>query len=441
MGKLRHAKGRLLIIAAAVSCLSLSLPEAASAIYGGKVAVWDSRVVSLVTQRDNPRSGCSGALLTPQVVVAAAHCLGNAGFTYTNAQYTPKNLWIAQPGADLNFDDVNSRVQVLRAIVTPGYNNTFDPDHNNVVTQKDDIAFYFLERPLVKSYSMQIASAAEVQEIKQRRLMITHLGYGLQDLNLVDGMPYILSLRAFPQGSTHFGAHPAREENTIATEETGTAALCSGDSGGPWYATLGGVEKIVAVTVAASGCRGAGSGLGGALGTLIHPYLEAMNSEWSSYLQDLPTLLINKKNSEPFVDLSLPLIQRSGGCDARVQAELQIQKEGQWVDLMSAQGWQRNVTCPASNPYQPWVRAKIATGVEIRWHIYEPGKWDWYTSPETYIAPQVTALKPPITSTKNKATPKAKPSTITRKITCVRGSKVISVSGSSPKCPAGFKVR
>lgn len=441
LGKFRFRASKLFLVVAVVSSLSQLSPEAASAIYGGSPALQDSRVVALVNKQDNPRSVCSGALLAPQIVVAAAHCLGNVGFTYTSSRFTPKDLWIAQPGANLNSDDTNSRVRVLRAIVPPGYNNTYDPEHGNIITQKDDIAFYFLERPLIRTYRVEVASADDVLEIKQHRLLVTHIGYGLQDVNVSDGIPYSLTLKAFSQGSTHFGVHPAREENTIATEETGVAALCPGDSGGPWYATVGGVQKIVAVTVAASGCRGQGSGLGGAFGTLIHPYLGLMSPEWTVFLSEVPALLKGLKDSEPVIDFSQPLIQRSGGCDAYVQAELQILKDDKWIDFMPAQGWRRVPTCPVSNPYQPWVRAQIATGVEIRWHIYEPGKWDWYTTPEQYTAPKVTPVKAPTTPVPNVNKPKAKVLIKSRKLTCVKGNKIIHVSGSSAKCPAGFKAR
>jgi len=413
------------------------ISPAARAIYHGENAVGDNRVLALVNPKDNPRSGCSASLLTPQIVVSAAHCLGNPNHVYPDAIYQPEFLYVAQPGSDLNKDDISTRVQVLRAIVTPNYDNTWSPQTGNENTQKDDIAFYFLAKPLVSAYSIEIANAEEVSLVKQNNMTVTHIGYGYQDEGVVDGKPYLTQLRAYSQAASRYAGTPALESMTITSQEVGSTALCPGDSGSPWYATFHGVEKIVAVTVGASGCRGPGSGTNGTLGTLIYPYLPSLIEQWKQFQIDFPGLLKSTSVVQP-VDKSLPLIQRSGGCDANISAVLQLQNNGKWEDFMIAQGLQKVEGCDALHPYQPWVRARIATGTLIRWRLFSKGSWEVFTDPITYVAPVEISPTP---------TPSAVPSlsataisTMLKKtLLCYKGKSQRKVVALKPSCPPGYK--
>ena len=419
-------------------CASIS---PARAIYQGTEAVGDNRVLAIVSPKDNPRSGCSGSLLAPQIVVSAAHCLGNPNHIYPEAIYQPESLYVAQPGADLNKDDVSTRVQVLRAIVTPNYDNTWSPQTGNENTQKDDLAFYFLAKPLVTAYSIEIANAEEVALVKQNNMTITHIGYGLQDNDSHNGKPYLARLNAFSQGSSRYSGTPALESMTVATQEIGSVALCPGDSGSPWYATFNGIEKIVAVTVSASGCHGPGSGLGGTMGTLIYPYLPSLEKQWKQFLVDLPGL-IKSTTVVQNIDESLPLIQRSGGCDAKIDAVLQIQKDGKWDDFMAAQGLARVDGCDAMHPYQPWVRARVATGTLIRWRLFSKGNWEVFTDPINYVAPAIPTPTPspsPIPTPISKASPS--PSAPVKKtfLLCYKGRTVQKVVAINPVCPKGYR--
>ena len=75
---------------------------------------------------------------------------------------------------------------------------------------------------------------------------------------------------------------------------------------------------------------------------------------------------------------------QSEGCHAKVSATLQIKEANAWKDVIAAQGWETVSTCPTGNPYQPWAMANLAIGSLIRWHVYAPGSWDWYST-ETYV--------------------------------------------------------
>jgi hypothetical protein len=71
---------------------------------------------------------------------------------------------------------------------------------------------------------------------------------------------------------------------------------------------------------------------------------------------------------------------KAEGCHAKVSATLQIRDGNAWKDVIAAQGWEAVASCSATNPYTPWAMADIAIGSTIRWHIYAPGAWDWYSS-------------------------------------------------------------
>ena len=68
------------------------------------------------------------------------------------------------------------------------------------------------------------------------------------------------------------------------------------------------------------------------------------------------------------------------GCHAKVSATLQIKDGNAWKDVIAAQGWEAVASCPATNPYEPWAMADLAIGSTIRWYIYAPGAWDFYTA-------------------------------------------------------------
>jgi len=244
-----------------------------NAVQGGTLAVGDTRVVSLIKGINSVWPVCSGSLISTQIVVAAAHCLQNEKMRYASEEYFPQDLWVSVPGSDLYKDSKDTRVKVTKVLLTKGYDSTFDSSVGNYISMKDDIAFFLLEKPLVSNYTIKIATESDITFIKQNRSVITHIGYGMQNPGLSDGKPYLIKLKSFTVGSSKYAPNPAPEVNTVTSEETGDKALCGGDSGSPWYATIDGVEKLVAVTVGASGCGGPNGGRNGTFGTVIYPYL------------------------------------------------------------------------------------------------------------------------------------------------------------------------
>ena len=159
----------------------------------GEIALGDQRVAALVENLNNgTASGCTAALLSPQIAVSAAHCINHGQISKSTdpliSPFVPTlPFWLTLPGVATTDDDINTRVKVVRGFAAENY--PFSKDNS-------DIVFWVLEKPLVSKYSMNVATEKEVNELIALSGQMTHLGYGLQkykdEPNNRDGKPYKL---------------------------------------------------------------------------------------------------------------------------------------------------------------------------------------------------------------------------------------------------------
>jgi secreted trypsin-like serine protease len=272
-----------------VIALGISIPPA-KAIEGGQQVLGTQLVLPMMVDlgigkdafgnpSNKPSFRCSASLITSQIILTAAHCVAKPD-TSDGSLYVPTtNLKLFPPGVD--FNESNKAISVEKVVFTSGYANYWNPASRDARTQKDDIAFLFISKPLtpeLADYKIEIANEEEVALMKQNGLIVKHYGYGFQKNGYGDGKPYTVDLVTYPLGSARYGNAAAENSKTISTNETGVKAICPGDSGSPWYSEFNGKLKLVANTVGGSGC-GNGS-INGTLGTLIYPYLDLMNKEW-----------------------------------------------------------------------------------------------------------------------------------------------------------------
>ena len=262
----------------AVACIAaFAFPATSShAVSGGDNALGDKRVAALIV-RQNPRMPrCSAVVIKPKVVATAAHCVAAENGVANALEFTPSQLAISKPGVSINTDVIATRARVVQVIMPTGYSNSWNPANGDMSSEKDDIAFIILDRA-ISTLSFPIANIEEIAQLKASRQPITHLGYGLQSAHAIDGNPHSLRLVANDTGASRYGVHHhASEVNTLSTHDTATESLCPGDSGGPWFATIDGVEKLVAISTGGDGCLDTPSGASGILGTAISPYLDLL---------------------------------------------------------------------------------------------------------------------------------------------------------------------
>lgn len=79
-------------------------------------------------------------------------------------------------------------------------------------------------------------------------------------------------------------------------------------------------------------------------------------------------------------DNSTPTLFQSEGCHAKVSASLQKKVGDLWVDVTDAQGWEKVASCDADHPYEPYARVYIPNGTIVRWKVYVPGGWEWFST-------------------------------------------------------------
>ena len=429
------------------------------AVYGGKEIVGSERVVVILESKESRNGGCSGALITSQIVLTAAHCLGKPGKHPGVIKNNHWGYWVSRPGVDFKSDDISTRVQSAYVVITDDYTNSFDPKSNDYATTIHDIAFIFLKEPIEISSYPTVASQAQVKQLKAERALITHYGYGLSDKGLQTGKPKKIDLKIRPRERSYEIINVVPEDFSIITDETGVGALCGGDSGGPWYAQLDGKLLIVANTVGASGCGGPGSGLGGTFGTLVHQYESLLWKKWEYFLANKIEILNLESSALIANELRLKTLKNTGqyyqevtACHSNgIIAVLQSRKPGEWQDVASAEGW---VTISDSCS-QPWTAYRAQKGEILRWRLASPGAWEVFSNTfeeitsskeQSNLAAELKAKQEAEAKAaaelkaKQEAAAKAAAAKKTT-ITCTKGKLTKKVTAVKPKCPAGYKKR
>jgi hypothetical protein len=380
------------LLAASILFLAVLTPLSpiAIALEGGSEVLGSTRVLALMKTNDIsngkdafgnsaiPQFQCSASLLTPRIVVTAAHCVVKNNSEDGSLSAPIQNFRVTETG--VNFSSSGKLFKVSKAILVSGYANVWNPSASDVRTQKDDIAFLFLDEALILNYAIDVANQTEVRNLKQSGGMIQHYGYGLQSVGKHDGKPYSILLQTNPLGSARYGRHPADNDKTITTNETGDKAICPGDSGSPWYSEISGKLKLVAVTVGGSGC-GEGS-KNGVLGTLIFPYLSLALTEWDKF-----------------------------EAAEKAAAELKAKQEAEAAEKAAAE-----------------LKAKQEAEAAEK------------AAAELKAKQEAEAAEKAAAELKAKQEAEAKAAAI-KKITikCVKGKQTKRVTGVKPKCPAGFK--
>ena len=361
---------RSLILAATLLAVLPIAPIPAQAVQGGSDATGDSRVVALVFG-SNTRASCSGVPLSAYVVVAAGHCLSNPGYVYQSERYIPAGLSVSQPGVDLSKDIQSTRPKVLSVAVTPGYSDK---------SFADDIAFYFLSAPLSGFANIEISNLDELQSLKDNSTAITHVGYGyILPGNIEDFKPHSITLKASAISSIRFGYIVPPEKSTISTDESQGHALCKHDSGGPYLATFGSVEKLAAINLGADGCDryGAGTSVTGTFGLNIYPYLDLLERNWKLFEAE-HALLPN------------------------------IQEASQVIAAKISRSRSAKVLVPTPSP-----------------------------SPSPSASLQPTAIAAPSPA----PTSSASGNNGSKTISCIKGKNIKMLSSANPKCPKGYVLR
>jgi hypothetical protein len=268
-----------------LSCIFplIAIPVANSVeMPGGKLAIGSNRVLTLAIGIDARAPFCSMSMITDQIVVTAAHCVAKNKTDDGSLWHPLEKLYVTQPGVDVRADDVTTRVKVGKVFFPVRYEAFFDSSIGDLRGARNDIAFLFLEKPLVPGYSIPVANQREFESIQTSGFAVDHFGYGLQNQNGADGKPYTVTslTRARKYG---FENDPTQ----LISGDYGFPSICSGDSGGPVYGTFDGVYKLIAVVNGGGGCFPNLGPTSGAYSRAIYSYLDTALDDWKKFEVEL----------------------------------------------------------------------------------------------------------------------------------------------------------
>ncbi len=204
--------------------------------------------------QDGTRYRCSATLVSPTVVLTAAHCtLGTAGKTIVTfetfiAAVPPSGIPVAAiPAAGFTAADVTDKRFVTGTAHThPQYSDFTDMNNWN------DVGVVVLDAPLTTIAPAKIAPSGYLNQFAQPKLnstLFTIVGYGTE-VRKPDSGPQKPTPQSYPL-IRRFADAPGQkltpqilQVNGNPNDIRGTGGSCFGDSGGPTFKN----NKVVTVT-------------------------------------------------------------------------------------------------------------------------------------------------------------------------------------------------
>jgi MYXO-CTERM domain-containing protein len=217
--------GSIVFALAAAGCTgAVPVSGTSAAIIGGTTDTGDPGVVLLFMTIPGQQGGalCTGEVISPHVILTAAHCTGGEDPTVTNA------TWQVFPGPDFSTATAATLLPVKEAHFNPAF------DVNNL-QGGNDVGVAILQNPIavtpLKMNRTPLDTSFDGQSVR-------FVGYGLDN------------------AAAQSGAGVKRQTTTTLADHTslllhftdGTHETCNGDSGGPAFMTINGQEVIVGLT-------------------------------------------------------------------------------------------------------------------------------------------------------------------------------------------------
>jgi MYXO-CTERM domain-containing protein len=248
-------------------------------------------------------SGCTGTLVTPTVVVTAAHCLQD----WYGSPLATNEVRIVYGYTDPASAPASERRTLASIHPNPDYDPYASTDSDGLGATMD-IGVVLLSEPIANAVVTPILPASEVDSVLVAGAEVHVVGYGINNLNTWDsGILY--------KAVTPYIRHIPSE---MLAGSPGNPDSCNGDSGGPAYVMVGGSLYLVGVTSRAWKKSQAMCGDGGiyTIASAYLPWLQGIVGDLDAGVVDVVTdvsLLDASDTCLPLTSACHPLTNE--GCD------------------------------------------------------------------------------------------------------------------------------
>ncbi len=234
----------LLLVTASGFLMGCAAPEredvgvAQSAIIDGRPATASEifATVALAGTSDG-EAFCTGTLVSPTVVVTAAHCLFG-----DNGAMGAADIEVLAGALDSYEAFADQAYAVSAAVGHSGYMDAADP---GPLGKDDDIAVLVLSSPVEGLTPVPVLGFDAIDEYVSAGTSLTISGYGQRDVEASDpdlfGLLYIAET-----------PYQERSDHEMIAGGEGSPDTCTGDSGGPVYVDIEGTKYLLAAVSRAS---------------------------------------------------------------------------------------------------------------------------------------------------------------------------------------------
>ncbi len=220
------------VLAAGCAAPTDQVDQQSSPILGGTPASAGQypTVVAIVNN-----SICTGTLVAPNLVLTAAHCVSPSVLGYSNQNQVTNATQVVFDSTDIYG---SSGFGVDAAMTQP------NPSFNINALGSNDIGVIQLAQSITDRTPTAINRIHNDAPIG---VTTTLIGYGMTDgydQNSAGSLNVLTNKSTVSCNSSGMGS----DSNLLCYNQSDGRGSCSGDSGGPAFATIGGVRKVVGVT-------------------------------------------------------------------------------------------------------------------------------------------------------------------------------------------------